>query len=331
MNFTKKSFQLVKLTNLTFKKPFQSQRSHFVTSFFANGCLNKDVTFKNGLLYFDHGQSKFVLSYWTPLNQLSEILQLTASSNGSHLVSNSTSDASVEQEEPLKHPDDQVINYNVTDASGQDVTSSVDVTLPIGKILGEKLSINLLDGVAMTLVLANNSLGQLLTWAKSNDKCGHPTKLSLEQERQALLTKYEPMANEFMSLVEKAELTASNRFKWGGLFLLSTQLGFFARLIWVDYSWDVMEPITWCVTYSMMVATFAYYIIHSQEFMLPLAEKRAVQTRLWKLIQAREAAGQFDLRSFRRLRRKLLAIEASKTASGEQTAFDTMLRSGITG
>ena len=327
MNFTKKSFQLVKLTNLTFKKPLVSQKLHFTTSFIPpnSSSLTKDVTFRNGLLYFQHGQSKFVLSYWTPLNQLTQIIthQHNATADDSN-VSNWTSKLLEEQS------NEKVINFNITDSNGQDITATVDDTLPIGKILGDKFSINLINASPITLVLTSNSLGQLVNWAKAHDICNHPTKLTLEQERQAILTQYEPMATEFLTLVQKAEMTASNKFKWGGLFLLSTQLGFFARLIWVDYSWDVMEPITWCVTYSMMVATFAYYIIHSQEFMLPLAEKRAVQMKLWKLIRAREASGQFDLRSFRKLRRKLLSIEASKSASG-QTAFDAIFRSGIAG
>lgn len=329
MNFTKKSFQLAKLTNATLREPLKSQRSHFVTSMFTNGSVGgggrKDVTFNNGLLYFDHGQTKFILSYWTPISQLSQIIDSNTSTTdlNEKIYPDTSFDQSQESE--------KVTKLNIIDSTGQDVTCNVDLTVPIGKILGNKSTINLTNGSSITLTLANNSVVQLLKWAKSApNQCGHPSNMSFEQERQTLLTQYEPMATEFMSLVQRAEMTASSKFKWGGLFLLSTQLGFFARLIWVDYSWDVMEPITWCVTYSMMVATFAYYIIYSQEFMLPLAEKRAVQMKLWKLIQAQEASGQFDLRTFRRLRKKLLAIESSKPGN-EQTAFDTMFRSGITG
>ncbi len=62
------------------------------------------------------------------------------------------------------------------------------------------------------------------------------------------------MQVEFNRLVSYAKVDAHRRFKLGGLFLLSAQLGFVGRLTWFEYSWDIMEPVTFCLTYSMMVA-----------------------------------------------------------------------------
>lgn len=85
-----------------------------------------------------------------------------------------------------------------------------------------------------------------------------------------LRTKFEPLQLEFNRLVNNAKIDAHRRFKFGGLFLLSAQLGFVSRLTWFEYSWDIMEPITWFLTYTMMVGTFAYYIVTSEEFIVPM-------------------------------------------------------------
>lgn len=53
------------------------------------------------------------------------------------------------------------------------------------------------------------------------------------------------LMDDFNKIVLKAKNDAHTKFKWGGLFLLSAQLGFVARLTWFEYSWDIMEPITW--------------------------------------------------------------------------------------
>lgn len=45
---------------------------------------------------------------------------------------------------------------------------------------------------------------------------------------------------------------------------MGTQFGFMARLTWWEYSWDVMEPVTYFVGYATAIAMFAYYVITRQ-------------------------------------------------------------------
>lgn len=65
---------------------------------------------------------------------------------------------------------------------------------------------------------------------------------------------------------QKAELSAqadrkTNIMTWVGLGLMSVQFGILARLTWWEYSWDIMEPVTYFVTYGTAMAMYAYYCI----------------------------------------------------------------------
>ena len=45
---------------------------------------------------------------------------------------------------------------------------------------------------------------------------------------------------------------------------MSLQFGFFARLTWWEYSWDIMEPVTYFVGYGTSVLIFAYFVLTRQ-------------------------------------------------------------------
>lgn len=51
---------------------------------------------------------------------------------------------------------------------------------------------------------------------------------------------------------------------WVGLGLMSVQFGILARLTWWEYSWDIMEPVTYFVTYGTAMAVYAYYVLTKQ-------------------------------------------------------------------
>jgi len=71
----------------------------------------------------------------------------------------------------------------------------------------------------------------------------------------------------FVQIREELEKKAEKRtrhLQWIGLALMGTQFGFMARLTWWEYSWDVMEPVTYFVGYATAIAMFAYYVITRQ-------------------------------------------------------------------
>lgn len=84
-------------------------------------------------------------------------------------------------------------------------------------------------------------------------------KGQLEQLRADLV----PLETQREAL-EKTSLSRSNLWMWGGMAWMSLQFGFFARLTWWEYSWDIMEPVTYFVTYGTSMFMFAYFILTRQ-------------------------------------------------------------------
>lgn len=58
---------------------------------------------------------------------------------------------------------------------------------------------------------------------------------------------------------------------WGGLAYMATQFGILARLTWWEYSWDIMEPVTYFITYGSAMAMYAYFVMTRQVRIPPQA------------------------------------------------------------
>ncbi|MBN3299007.1 MCU protein, partial [Amia calva] len=61
---------------------------------------------------------------------------------------------------------------------------------------------------------------------------------------------------------------------WGGLAYMATQFGVLARLTWWEYSWDIMEPVTYFITYGSAMFMYAYFVLTRQEYLYPDARDR---------------------------------------------------------
>ncbi|NWZ95271.1 MCU protein, partial [Nesospiza acunhae] len=90
------------------------------------------------------------------------------------------------------------------------------------------------------------------------------------------------------------------------------QFGILARLTWWEYSWDIMEPVTYFITYGSAMAMYAYFVMTRQEYVYPDARDRqyllffhkgAKKTRfdLEKYNQLKDAIAQAEL-DLKRLR-----------------------------
>lgn len=71
----------------------------------------------------------------------------------------------------------------------------------------------------------------------------------------------------FLQLKEEVTIVADKKtsyLTWVGLGLMGVQFGVLARLTWWEYSWDIMEPVTYFVTYGTAMAAYAYYCLTKQ-------------------------------------------------------------------
>lgn len=62
---------------------------------------------------------------------------------------------------------------------------------------------------------------------------------------------------------------------------MATQFGVLARLTWWEYSWDIMEPVTYFITYGTAMAMYAYFVL-TRQVKCQQATKNLV-TNKWRL------------------------------------------------
>ncbi|KAK0425391.1 hypothetical protein QR680_009177 [Steinernema hermaphroditum] len=88
----------------------------------------------------------------------------------------------------------------------------------------------------------------------------------LEETKVAL----KPLEEKKRIIDEECE-KRSERVLWAGFAAMGLQTGIFARLTWWEYSWDIMEPVTYFATYATVIGTLGYYILTRQQFEYPTA------------------------------------------------------------
>ncbi|XP_067643620.1 calcium uniporter protein, mitochondrial isoform X2 [Eurosta solidaginis] len=130
-------------------------------------------------------------------------------------------------------------------------------------------------------------------------------------KEQELVTKLENLKFEISPLeMEKQELTKLAERKtviatWVGLSLMAVQFGVLARLTWWEYSWDIMEPVTYFVTYGTTMAMYAYYCLTKSEYAF-----ENVRDRLFLIsIHNKAKRKNFDVDKYNLLKRQIAEAE----------------------
>jgi len=95
----------------------------------------------------------------------------------------------------------------------------------------------------------------------------------LVRELEDLQKELEPLEHQRQEIIRHAG-ERTNMLTWAGLGLMATQFGILARLTWWEYSWDIMEPVTYFVTYGTAIAGYAYFLLTRQEYLYPDAADR---------------------------------------------------------
>ncbi|XP_076455123.1 calcium uniporter protein, mitochondrial-like [Babylonia areolata] len=165
----------------------------------------------------------------------------------------------------------------------------------------------------------------------------HVESYQLDRERE-LQARLENLRSEIAPLEQvKAELEkdaskTTNYLSWLGLGMMGLQFGILARLTWWEYSWDIMEPVTYFVTYGTTMAMFAYYLLTKQEYIFPdvrdrlflirfhrLAEKKRLNIAQYNRLRDAISQAEDDLRRLRDpLQLHLPIKEIQKRVEGKQ-------------
>lgn len=105
--------------------------------------------------------------------------------------------------------------------------------------------------------------------------------------------------------LDAKSLRRTNVLTWCGLGFMSIQFGILARLTWWEYSWDIMEPVTYFVTYGTAMAGYAYYCVTKQEYIL-----EDVRDRQYLIAMHKKAKKHgLDLIKYNTLRRQIVEVE----------------------
>jgi hypothetical protein len=133
----------------------------------------------------------------------------------------------------------------------------------------------------------------------------------LRHEREMLI-ELEKLQNEVGPLEDKRDqinilaMKRTNTLTWVGLGLMSVQFGILARLTWWEYSWDIMEPVTYFVTYGTAMLAYAYFVLTKQEYILPAVADRQYLLTFHK--NAKKVG--LDVDKYNRLKDKIHKIES---------------------
>jgi len=131
----------------------------------------------------------------------------------------------------------------------------------------------------------------------------------LAQELEQLQEKLEPLEQQRREIIQHAE-ERTNMMTWVGLGLMSVQFGILARLTWWEYSWDIMEPVTYFVTYGTAMAGYAYFVLTRQEFLYPDATDRQRLVGFHKKAKKHR----WDVEEYNRIKQGIAALEADLRA-----------------
>ncbi|CAM5139902.1 unnamed protein product [Natator depressus] len=134
----------------------------------------------------------------------------------------------------------------------------------------------------------------------------------LRRERE-LLQKLDHLREQLVPLEQmKAKIATSadaktNRLLWTGLALLSTQGGALAWLTWWVYSWDIMEPVTYFITYGSALAFYAYFVLTKQDYVYPDVKDRQFLHYFYRKSRSQH----FDVEQYNKLKEALAEVEES--------------------
>ncbi|XP_063775049.1 calcium uniporter regulatory subunit MCUb, mitochondrial isoform X2 [Pseudophryne corroboree] len=128
----------------------------------------------------------------------------------------------------------------------------------------------------------------------------------LLQRLEALNEELQPLQQAKVNLMTISD-AKTTRLKWIGLAYLSTQGGALAWLTWWVYSWDIMEPVTYFITYGSAIAFYSYFLLTRVDYVYPDVRDRQFLHIFYK----RAKKHHFDVEKYNKLRNEVTETEES--------------------
>jgi len=128
-----------------------------------------------------------------------------------------------------------------------------------------------------------------------------------EEANLAVNDEFEQMKKEIMPLylekrkMDKRASRAANLFVYGGLGYLVAQWAILARMTWWEFNWDIMEPVTYFITFGTAVIGYAYFALTKREYTYNDLREAFANRRMYN----RYVSGKFDLERYYALEYKL--------------------------
>lgn len=126
----------------------------------------------------------------------------------------------------------------------------------------------------------------------------------LMQELEKLQLELKPL-EDLKTEIDHKSAQRTNAVVWGGLGYMALQFGLLARLTWWEYSWDIMEPVTYFVGYGTAMAAYAYFVLTRQEFLYPDARDRQFLLFFHKLSKKKT----LDVKRYNNIKNSIAKIE----------------------
>jgi len=126
----------------------------------------------------------------------------------------------------------------------------------------------------------------------------------LVKELEDLQKSLEPLEQQRQEIIRHAG-DRTNMLTWAGLGLMACQFGILARLTWWEYSWDIMEPVTYFVTYGTAIIGYAYFLLTRQEYLYPDAADRQ---RLM-IFHKKAKKHRWDVEKYNKIKQGINAVE----------------------
>eukprot|EP01120_Amphizonella_sp_Union-15-10_P016150 TRINITY_DN842_c0_g1_i1.p1 TRINITY_DN842_c0_g1~~TRINITY_DN842_c0_g1_i1.p1 ORF type:complete len:408 (-),score=68.32 TRINITY_DN842_c0_g1_i1:16-1239(-) len=132
-------------------------------------------------------------------------------------------------------------------------------------------------------------------------KVGHP---ELEEELIKLRELIKPL-DEIKNQLEHEANTFASRMLYVGFAYTAVQFTILARMVWWEFNWDIMEPVTYFVTLGTVMFGYTFYVITSEDYTYKELKYRIARRKLRKLYLEAE----FDWPRWNRINQRIKVLE----------------------